>query len=387
MNNIPYWRLSNFYLFYFAALGVFIPFWGLYLQQKGFSPQAIGELVAILMLTKIIAPNVWGWLADYTGKTIIWVRIGSILACISFAGILLNDSYWWYVLIMIAFSFFWNATLPLVEATTFSYLGEQARRYSYIRLWGSVGFIVSVGVFGIFFEYMDILWLPYLFLGLLTGLWLVSGMIPEKPVLNQLKNEVCLTKLLLKPEILALFLVCLLLQMSHAPYYTFYSIYLEQHEYSRKLIGWMWALAVLAEVGLFLLSYRLLRQFSLSTLLTITCFLTAFRWWLIANFIDILTILLLAQLFHAISFGLYHAVAILLIHQYFSGSLRSRGQALYSSISFGVGGSLGSYMSGYFWDYLGGYWTYQLAMLICLCAGLISFLWVKDGNMHLNQDF
>jgi PPP family 3-phenylpropionic acid transporter len=62
---MPYWRLSGFYLFYFAALGVLVPYWGLYLQSLGFTPIQIGSLMALLMLSRIVAPLVWGWIADH----------------------------------------------------------------------------------------------------------------------------------------------------------------------------------------------------------------------------------------------------------------------------------------------------------------------------------
>ncbi|MEK7991627.1 MAG: MFS transporter [Thiotrichaceae bacterium] len=384
MNGIPYWRLSNFYFFYFASLGALMPFWGLYLQNIGFNSRQIGELVALLLVTKLVAPNIWGWLADSSGKHLVWVRGGSLLAFISFSGLLIDQSYWWYVFIIVLFSFFWNAILPLIEVTTFAYLGDNAKRYSHIRLWGSVGFIVTVVALGLFFEKFSILWLPYLLIVLFIGIWLTSLVIPEKIIHTSPQTQASLSQIAFRPEIIALFIVCLLLQMSHSPYYTFYSIYLEDYGYSRDVIGWMWALAVIAEVALFALSYWLLKYFSLANLLITTCLLTALRWWLIANFITSFPILIFAQLFHAISFGLYHLVAIQLIHQYFTGNLKGRGQALYSSISFGAGGALGSYLSGYSWEYLGAHWTYYAAMTVCLLAAAISFIWIRDRHI---QDF
>ena len=378
MNGVPYWRLSNFYFFYFASLGALMPFWGLYLQHSGFNAQQIGELIAVLLVTKLVAPNIWGWLADSSGKHLVWVRWGSLLSIISFAGILLGHSYAWYFFIMALFSFFWNATLPLIEATTFAFLGDNAKRYSHIRLWGSVGFVATVICFGAFFEHFSITWLPYLLLALFAGIWLTSLVVPEKQTHHTEHVHVPLSEVLFRPEVIALFVVCLLLQMSHSPYYTFYSIYLEDNGYSRDVIGWMWAFGVIAEVGLFAISYWLLKHFSLVHLLIITCLLTALRWWMIANFVDSFGLLLFAQAFHAISFGLYHAVAIHFIHQYFTGNLKSRGQALYSSISFGAGGSLGSLLSGYTWEAMGAHWTYYAAMSLCLFAAVIAFIWVRD---------
>ncbi|MDX2424066.1 MAG: MFS transporter, partial [Amphritea sp.] len=58
---VPYWRLSGFYLFYFASIGALIPYWSLYLKQLDFSARDIGTLMAMVMATKIVSPNVWGW--------------------------------------------------------------------------------------------------------------------------------------------------------------------------------------------------------------------------------------------------------------------------------------------------------------------------------------
>ena len=131
---VPYWRLSGFYLFYFASLGALIPYWSLYLKDLDFSARDIGTLMAIVMATKIISPNVWGWIADHTGKSMFIVRIGCLLATLCFAGVFFGNHFWWLVLVMVAFSFFWNAALPQLEATTFNHLGEHSHRYSGIRL-------------------------------------------------------------------------------------------------------------------------------------------------------------------------------------------------------------------------------------------------------------
>ena len=133
---IPYWRLSGFYLFYFASLGVLVPYWSLYLKHLGYSSLVIGSLVAILPLTKLVAPYIWGWLADHTRRSMLIIRIASVLALLSFSLVLVNSELWWLALSMLLFSFFWNATLPQFEAMTLNHLGEHSHRYSMIRLWG-----------------------------------------------------------------------------------------------------------------------------------------------------------------------------------------------------------------------------------------------------------
>ena len=79
-------------------------------------------------------------------------------------------------------------------------------------------------------------------------------------------------------------------------------------------------------------------------------------------------------------YGLFHASAIQLIDEYFSGSIQGRGQALFSSISFGLGGSLGSLVSGYTWNSIGPSYVYILAMCIALIA-LLQFIWIAKPHI------
>jgi PPP family 3-phenylpropionic acid transporter len=66
-SNTPYWRLSGFYFFYFASLGVLVPYWSIYLEWLNFSAGEIGELTAILLATRIFVPYIWAWIADHKG--------------------------------------------------------------------------------------------------------------------------------------------------------------------------------------------------------------------------------------------------------------------------------------------------------------------------------
>ncbi|HEC85816.1 MAG TPA: MFS transporter [Thioploca sp.] len=380
MNTVPYGRLSAFYLFYFGSLGAFMPYWSLYLQALGFDAQAIGELIAIIMATKIIAPNIWGWIADHTGRHIGLVRVTTLLTVLCFLGVFAGHSYLWLALVMGVFSFFWNAALPQFEATTIAHLGTQAHRYSHIRLWGSIGFIITVALFGWLFKYISITWLPTLLLGLFTSIWLMSLLVPEKTIVQSSLAAESFFKVLKRPEVIALFLVCFLMQASHGPYYIFYSIYLEDYGYSRDLIGQLWALGVLAEVGVFLVMHRWLRRYRLSRLLIISLGITGGRWLLIGNYVESLPVLLFAQLLHAASYGMYHGVAIQLVCQHFADHHLGRAQALYSSLSFGAGGAVGSLVSGYTWENAGAQISYLWAALICGVAVWISWQWMGDSE-------
>ncbi|WP_438971394.1 MFS transporter [Methylophaga sp.] len=383
LSQLPYWRLSGFYFFYFACLGVLVPYWSLYLKWEGFSASDIGELTAILLASRIIAPNVWGWIADHHGQRMRIVRFASFAATLVFAAIFYNQSYMWVAGTLLLFSFFWNASLPQFEVTTLQHLGDYSHHYSKVRVWGSIGFIVIVMALGWLLEFFEPSIVPIALFLSTAGIWLVSLSVPESASRHMTLSQVSLKTLLKRPAVIAFLIMCFLMQASHGPYYTFYTIYLEENGYGRGLIGQLWALGVFAEVIIFLFMHRWLPKLGLRYVLLASLLLSVLRWLLIALFPQNLPILTFAQLLHAASYGTYHAAAIAWVHRHFTGKTQGRGQALYSSVSFGAGGALGSLISGYLWLTPGPMWTYLLAAVSSLIAFVISYIWLKDDDRHI----
>lgn len=236
---LPYWRLSGFYLFYFALLGATAPFLALYFNYLEFSPARIGELIAIPMLMRCVAPNVWGWLGDYTGRRLAIVRVGAICTLICFAGIFISKSYAWLALVMALHAFFWHAVLPQFEVITLAHLRENAAKYSQIRLWGSIGFILAVVGLGQFFERWSLLTYPWAIVLIMAGIIVSSFWVPNaQPQLRpELAHQGSFIKQLKRPEILGFYVSVGLMQLSNGPYYTFLSLHLEALGYTRGLIG------------------------------------------------------------------------------------------------------------------------------------------------------
>ncbi|MEE8056694.1 MAG: MFS transporter [Pseudomonadales bacterium] len=371
---MPYWRLSSFYFFYFALLGAWMPFWPLYLEDKGFTAESIGYLTGIMMATKIIAPNLWSWLADRTGQRMTIIRAGTLLGLILFLGIFIDaQRFWWLVIIIAAYSFFWNAVLAQFEVATLSHLDGRYQRYSQIRVWGSVGFIAAVTLLGLFFDYFSVTWLPWFIVLLLTGIWLSSLLVEEnKSSTDNKEPRRSFVEVLRQPHVITFMLVCFLLQVSHGPYYTFFSLFLEDHGYSRTVTGLLWSLGVVAEVIVFIIMHRLLDRFSLRYIMLASLILSVIRWLLIGFYVDNWMILIFAQCLHAATFGSYHAFAVEMVRRMFGGGLEGQGMALYSGLSFGAGGAVGAVLSGWIWE-SNPELSYLLAALTCLVAVVISF--------------
>lgn len=369
---IPYWRLSTFYLFYFALLGSTAPFLALYFHHLGFDSARIGELVAIPMLMRCVAPNLWGWLGDHTGRRLAIVRIGAVCTLGSFALILLDKSYAWLALVMALHAFFWHAVLPQFETLTLAHLHGQAARYSQIRLWGSIGFILSVVGLGRVFESFSLDAYPYTLLAIMAGIVVASAWVPDARAVEAAPRTPGegFVKQLLRPGVLAFYLCVGLMQLSHGPYYTFLTLHLEQLGYSRAVIGLLWAVGVIAEVLMFMAMSRILARFSLRQVLVTSFMLAALRWLLLGSFAEHLWVLVLAQVMHAATFGSFHAAAIHFVQRSFGSRQQGQGQALYAALS-GVGGAMGALYSGYLWQPLGAGGTFALASLAAFAAAFI----------------
>ncbi|WP_133511789.1 MFS transporter [Candidatus Thiosymbion oneisti] len=379
---MPYWRLSSFYFFYFAALGALIPFWGLYLKDRGFTPLAIGELMAILMATKIVAPNLWGWIADRTGARLSMVRLASLLTLLTFSGIFAVDGFWGIALVMALFGFFWNASLPQIEVITFNHLGPRARHYATIRLWGSIGFIIAVPTLGAAVERTGTQVVPELVLVFYAGIWLSSLAIPDpgRPPVEQSSGS--LSGLMRQPEIAAFLTACFFMQVSHGAFYVFYSLYLTEAGYSSTTVGALWAWGVVLEVLVFWRMHHLLARFGARRILLVSLGLAVLRWLLTGGFAANPVLQLFAQTLHAATFGAFHAAAIHLVHHYFSGRIQGRGQALYSSLSFGAGVAVGSLLSGVLWSNAGAGFTFVLSAPAAGLGWLAVWGWVDKERRY-----
>lgn len=369
---LPYWRLSGFYFFYFALLGGTAPFLALYFDHLGFSPARIGELIAIPMLMRCVAPNLWGWLGDYSGQRLLIVRFGALCTLVCFAGIFFSQSYAWLALIMATHAFFWHAVLPQFEVITLAHLREQAARYSQIRLWGSIGFIVAVVGLGLLFEWLSLDAYPAALLLIMAGIVAGSFWVPNAQPLQRpsTPEQGGFLRQLRRPGILAFYVSVGLMQLSNGPYYTFLTLHLEGVGYSRGAIGLFWALGVVAEILLFLVMARLLQRYSLRAVLLASFLITALRWLLLGNLAQYLPVLLLAQCMHAATFGAFHAACIHFVQRSFADRQQGQGQALYASLA-GIGGAVGALYAGYSWKGLGPAWTFAIASLVALLAAFI----------------
>ncbi len=369
-----HWRIAGFYFFYYAFVGMFSPYWSLYLQSIHFTPIEIAILMSIQPVMRMIAPNVWGWLADHTGQRLLVVQVAATLSAVFYFGVFLTTSFWGLFLVLSLMSFFWSASMPLVEATTMSYLGKNTAHYGRIRSWGSIGFIVAVVGLGYAFDYIAIVWLLWAGLVCEIGILIFARQIPKTEVLAHHTDHQPIRQIVMQPKVLALLGACFLMSVAHGPYYTFFSIYLVEHGYTKTAVGALWALGVICEIGVFFLMPALVKRFGFTRILLISFSAAVLRFMLIGWTVDVVGLLLFAQVLHALTFGAYHAASVGLVHEFFKGRHQSKGQALFGSFTYGAGGVLGGLASGPIWQHWGASALYTFSSSMAL-LGLLLMLW------------
>jgi PPP family 3-phenylpropionic acid transporter len=379
-----YWRLSGFYFFYFIVLGTMVPYLSLYLKSLGMDAWHIGLLTSVMVSTKIVAPNIWGWLADHTGKRMLIIRLGCLIAVLFFSGIFFWHSAVSLAVIIFLYSFFWNAVLAQFEAVTLFYLGNKSEHYSRIRLWGSVGFIVAVALFGWMFDRVSLTVFPVIIVVSLLAIFLSSWLVVDPPLHaqptatgNPVKDETSFFQRLREPQIAILFAVCFLMVLSHGPFYTFFSLLMERYHHTRTTIGLLWGLGVLAEVGIFLVMHRLLPFWGVHQLLLCSLAVTVMRWLLLAWFPQYLGVMLFAQTLHAFSFAVFHSASIEAIRRYFTRRQSGQAQAFYSAVGYGAGNVFGALLSGWLWRYDPAL-PYLFSALVCAFAWWLLYRFYHD---------
>ncbi len=378
---LPYWRLSGYYFFYFAFVGAFSPYFGLYLQSLSFSAWDIGLLMSQMQLMRLVGPYAWGWLADRGHGRVGIVRLAGGISFLGFLAFFWLDRLEPMLAAMAILAFFWSAALPLVETLTFDHLKGQPGRYGRIRLWGSVGFIIAVLGTGALLDWVPeeaLLWVCAL---ILAGILLFSLLLPEASPRPCPGVQPPVGRILAQPRVRALLAACFAMSAAHGAYYIFYSIHLAAHGYSKSEVGLLWSLGVLAEILIFLLMPRLTRWLGARQILLISFAAAVLRFMLMGWGVDWLVLVLLGQVLHALTFGSYHAAAIAAVNHWFPGNSQARGQALYSSMSFGAGGLLGGLISGWIWDGAGAGWVFTLSALFALLGWWLVWRWVKGEGV------
>jgi PPP family 3-phenylpropionic acid transporter len=343
----------------------------------GFSITIIGLLTAVQAATRVLAPYGWGWLSDHTGERVKLLRFCAGAALVCSVGLLVEGSVVWIAVVLLLMFIHTSAMMPMSEAALAHLVstdqGFDSRRYGRVRLWGSLGFLVTVFVAGAWFEVQGMQSFPAWAVGSLVLLNLSVWWLPNrKEAVHHDEVRPSVMPVLRQRKVQWFFATVFFHVLSHIGIYVFFSLYLDELGYSKTMIGVLWAVSVAAEIVWFFTQSRWLPKFSLSMWMFICAVAMVLRMVLTTWAAEWLWALLFAQVLHALTFATQHTACIALLSHHFPGRLRGRGQALYASIGYGVPGVLGALGGGALSDALGLSSVYAVsiatAALACVCA-------------------
>ncbi|HBH7894110.1 TPA: 3-phenylpropionate MFS transporter [Vibrio vulnificus] len=366
----PYGWISQYFLGFFFAYGVYLPFWSLWFKEQGVSSTDIGLLVGIGLATRcvanmVITPRIHK--AEHIMPALRWLSFAALI----FVGFhfFTGGSFWLMALATVLFNLCCGPVVPLSDALANYYARLKMLDYGRTRLWGSIAFIAGSTVVGYLISLYGTDMILYTALvGVFISLLLSMRSAKVMPVTRSEHHSERpkLTQLLTDGPVVKFLLLAALIQGSHAAYYSFSAIYWQQAGHSEEIIGYLWSLGVVSEVAVFALSKRLFAGWSLRALFVAASIGVMLRWGITAS-TTLLLGLVLVQLLHGVTFAMAHIAAI----QYIQNSEEHKMvalQALYNALPLGAFIAAMTAFSGWGFEHWGAnvFWVMAAMGLVAL---------------------
>ena len=363
---------------YFAHIGFFNPYLPLWLKDMGLGLLAISVLTSVQAATRLFAPYAWGALSDRTGERIKLLRLGAVVAFASACLLWLDWGPVGLGLVLLVMFTHTSSMMPMSEAAMAHLVsqggGFDTKRYGRVRLWGSLGFLVTVFVAGAWFQAFGMQHFPGWTVFSLGAVLLSAYWLPDlKEAVHAEHVHLPVGPVLRQKPVRWFFAAAFFHVLSHIGIYVFFSLYLDALGYSKTMIGVLWAVSVAVEIVWFFTQSRWLPRLPLTAWLVACSAAMVLRMALTTLWADVLWVLLLAQAIHALTFAAHHTACIALLSHHFPGRLRGRGQALYTVIAYGFPGVLGGLLGGMLSERWGLQSVFAASVLTSLVATAAAY--------------
>ena len=365
-------RLGIFFAAYFALVGILAPYMPLYFEHRGMTAVQIGLLIALAQAMRMVGPNLWGWLADRSGRRTPILRITSLALVVSFALLFFPGGFAFVFMAMAFVNFFQTAQMPVAEALASAQLRghpDAATRYGRLRVFGSLAFVGVVLAAGPLFDRVGMQAALWVCVALALALLAASYGVIEQRAVELPHERVSVRARLREPRVRWFFVSAAMMVFAHGAMYAYLSLYLAQLGYSKTAIGAFWIVSVVLEIAFFLTQGKWFARFGVFPLMTFAFGAAAVRFLLIAELATVWWILVIAQAMHAVTFAVHHSASVLTIQRWFPGRAAARGQALYISMAYGLGGTTGSLVAAWLWSAFGPSWAFIAGSAGALVGG------------------
>lgn len=367
-------RLAIGFCAVFFLLGVFMPFWPVWLQSRGLSPELTGVALGLSAWARLVVNPVLGSYADRRGDA----RGMAMLLAASVLGSYVAFSFAHGTVALLVLSLVLGVAfaplVPLIDASAVAAASNGGVDYGRVRRWGSGAFIAGS---------MGVGWLlegapqDAILFTLMTGSAVLIGamaLLPRRARPPRKRSRVGVRVLLKRPEFRLFLLTCAALHGSHALLYGYGTQHWRSAGIGDATIGGLWAVGVLAEIVLFSFAPRVVTRFSPATMLTIAGIGGLLRWPTLA-LTTALPWLLIAQLLHAVTFAATHLGAMSMIREHVGDEATATATSLYSGVATGLAFGIGLPLAGVLYTRLGS--EAYFVMAGASATGIIAALMLR----------
>jgi MFS transporter, PPP family, 3-phenylpropionic acid transporter len=365
--------IAAYYLALCGAMGLYLPYFSLYLSSVGLSDAAAVQVQAVVPFMSLFVPPMLGLLADARHMRVWLLRGFSAAAAVMFAMLgLAGDNVLAIAVVLAVFALARSPLIALTDATTHEHVRQHGGSYGRIRTWGSLGFLSAALLAGTLYDATSIRLMIWLTTAAFVVLVLCARRMPaaaprrEAGMLDEVRR-------LLRTRSLWLCLAAVAVgQAANTWYDTTLALHLGHLGHGKDFLGLVIALGVAAETVLIAVSGSILTRFRSEHTLVAAFGIAALRWLLLSSATSQAALLLQAPL-HAFSFGLYWVSATTLMREYAGPRAAAAGQGLLTA-AVALGSIVANLYGGALFERGGGHLLYALAAGVAAFAAVLAVL-------------
>lgn len=370
-------RIALFFGGYFVFGGVAMPFFPVWLAERGLSDTEIASCLAVPMALRVFLTPLAGIFADMAPNRRFAVRIFLVASVAVFLCAWPAESYWPLLITTGSAMILWHLSLPIVEALALTGVRRFGLDYGRMRFAGSITFILTNlgagAILGVVLPEM-IFWL--LAAGLVATM--ITGFtLPVTPPAVRALDDVSKAEtrpareVLGNPALLAVLAAGGLIQASHGVVYSFGSLYWQGLGFSGVEIGALWAIGVVCEIALFLWSGAVVRVTGDVRLIVVGALGALLRWSLLPFDFGFAGFLLVQSL-HGLSFGATYLGTQHAIARIVPDEMTASAQGIYAMMTGIIMAGITA-LAGPLYGAFGGNAFAAMILPVVVALGLLAF--------------
>ena len=344
-----------------AISGSFLPLW---FADHGLSPSAIGQILGIATLLRVICGPGWGALADSIGRRRPVLATGAGIATCATLLYLPANGFFLLMALAAVQGIAASSLNPLIDSLALGLARERLLEYGPVRAAGSFAYMVASALGGWILSVAGTWIVPLLVGAGYAVAGLAAPLLPEPATPPTSSHPLSGLRLFAIPAFRITLGASALIQGAHAAYYAFAALLWRAQGFSATVIGLLIAEGIVAEVLLFMRGRRLVERLGPAGLTACAALASIIRWSVTA-FDPGLPVLACVQLLHAATFAMQHLSAMLALSRTVPPERAATAQALYNALGMGAPTGLMTLLAGALYARFGG----LTFLLMAACGG------------------